>query len=47
MAETLIRLPPFIAIATATIKPNKADNVLPVADKIAGNVITERVTYGT
>ena len=47
MAETFIRLPPFIATAIATTKPKRADKVLFVADKMAGNVITESVTYGT
>ena len=44
---TFIRLPPLKAMKTAAIKPADADITLLVALSMAGNVITERVTYGT
>ena len=45
--ETVIRLFPQYARISATTNPAVADHTLEVASNIAGNVITERVTYGT
>ena len=43
-AATLTRLPPLNAIIMATINPAKADQKLSVASRMAGNVITDKVT---
>lgn len=45
--DTCNRLFPNHASAVATIRAAHADQTLPVADRIAGKVITASVTYGT
>lgn len=45
--DTCSRLFPNHASAVATIRAAHADQTLPVADRIAGKVITASVTYGT
>ena len=44
--DTCSRLFPNHASAVATIRAAHADQTLPVADRIAGKVITASVTYG-
>ena len=45
--ETVNKLAPNQANKIATMKAIAADMGLPVAERIAGNVITASVTYGT
>ena len=46
MSATTVRLLPFKASRTATIRPAAAEKMLDVAEKIAGIVIAVRTAYG-